>query len=170
MQQQVLRRRPCSGRSANTAPARATPPDGAGASASAPPAAPPPAAPTTSASGANLADSGVELLMPTAYTAATDVRSRPLPLAGAGAGGGSGGGPPDPLQMLVQGRAQAQAVSATLRKTKLVCTIGPPTASREAIFKLADAGEGEREGERGGEGGGGDREREDGGATAAGPV
>ena len=26
------------------------------------------------------------------------------------------------------------------RKTKVVCTIGPSTSSREALFKLADAG------------------------------
>lgn len=32
------------------------------------------------------------------------------------------------------------AVSGPIRKTKLVCTIGPATSSKEALFQLADAG------------------------------
>lgn len=31
--------------------------------------------------------------------------------------------------------------SSWARKTKLVCTIGPATSSKEELFKLADAGE-----------------------------
>jgi len=70
-------------------------------------------------------------LAPTSYTAANDVRSRPLAVPRQTA---------DPLAVLLQGQAQAVAVASTLRKTKLVCTIGPPTANRDAFFKLADTG------------------------------
>ncbi|GBF88518.1 pyruvate kinase isozyme, chloroplastic [Raphidocelis subcapitata] len=77
--------------------------------------------------GAGLADT----VPPTSYTAASDVRSRPAAVPRQAA---------DPLEVLLQGQAQAQAVSSTLRKTKLVCTIGPPTANRDAFFRLAEAG------------------------------
>ena len=35
---------------------------------------------------------------------------------------------------------QERAASASFRKTKLVCTIGPATWDREKLFKLADEG------------------------------
>lgn len=36
--------------------------------------------------------------------------------------------------------AQPPNMNAPVRKTKLVCTVGPATCSRDNLFKLADAG------------------------------
>ena len=69
---------------------------------------PAPAPRATPPGGANLA--GLSSLG-TTYTSAGDVRSRPLALPRQAQ---------DPLQVLLQGQAQAAAVSSTLRKTKLV--------------------------------------------------
>ncbi|KAI8477423.1 MAG: pyruvate kinase [Monoraphidium minutum] len=79
--------------------------------------------------GAGLADGP---LLGTMYTAAGDVRSRPSLVPRSVT--------PDPLQVLLQGPAQAAAVASTLRKTKLVCTIGPATATKDSFFRLAEAG------------------------------
>ena len=52
------------------------------------------------------------------------------------------GGVLEPLEALVRGPAAALAAAATpVRKTKLVCTIGPASCNKEMFFKLADAGE-----------------------------